>query len=385
VKLAVKGRKAVFCGDIGCYTLGNAQPLDMVDTCLCMGADVTIAQGIKRTEPDTLSFAFIGDSTFFASGITGVVNAVYNNTDIILVVLDNSTTAMTGHQPHPGTGIKMTQEIGTKISIENVLTALGVASVKTADPLNLTEAQQVVKEAAELKGVKAIIFRSPCINVTKASEPYIITDRCINCIRCIKELGCPAITTDNSKVKLTSRSASAARSARRSAPLELLKGTASLSKNILLCGVGGQGTVLASRLIASAAMEKGLNVRTAETIGMAQRGGCVVSHVRTGSEIHSPLIPTGSADVIIGFEPAEAVRNLSFLKPGGTVVVNNRAIKPVTSSLGGSAYIGAEMLDWLKANVKNLLVVDGDGICARLGSPKVLNTVLLAAAVKTAA
>ena len=104
VKQAMKGRKAVFCGDIGCYTLGNAMPLDMVDTCLCMGAGITMAQGFRHTHPDTACFAFVGDSTFFASGMTGVVNAVYNEADIILCVLDNSTTAMTGHQPHPGTG-----------------------------------------------------------------------------------------------------------------------------------------------------------------------------------------------------------------------------------------------------------------------------------------
>jgi indolepyruvate ferredoxin oxidoreductase alpha subunit len=107
VKTATRGKKAVYSGDIGCYTLGNAMPLDMVDNCLCMGADVTLAQGIKRINPEVQSFAFIGDSTFFASGLTGVVNAVYNNTDIILIVLDNSTTAMTGHQPHPGTGVTM--------------------------------------------------------------------------------------------------------------------------------------------------------------------------------------------------------------------------------------------------------------------------------------
>lgn len=118
VKQAMKGKKAVFSGDIGCYTLGNAAPLDMVDTCLCMGADVTIAQGLHRVEPDAVNFSFIGDSTFFASGITGVVNAVYNGTDIILIVLDNSTTAMTGHQPHPGTGVRMMGDVCEKISIE---------------------------------------------------------------------------------------------------------------------------------------------------------------------------------------------------------------------------------------------------------------------------
>ena len=100
VKKAMQGRKTIFCGDIGCYTLGNAMPLDMVDTCLCMGAGLNIAQGVEKIEPDTACFAFVGDSTFFASAITGVVNAVYNQANMTLVVLDNSTTAMTGHQPH---------------------------------------------------------------------------------------------------------------------------------------------------------------------------------------------------------------------------------------------------------------------------------------------
>ena len=153
--------------------------------------------------------------------------------------------------------------------------------------------------------------------------------------------------------------------------------------NCLLCGVGGQGTVLASRLIAYAAMNKGLTARTAETIGMAQRGGCVVSHVRAGESVESSLIPLGTADVIIGFEPGEAVRCLPYLKDGGTVIVNRKPVKPVTASLTGSDYSGLEMIDYLKKKVTNVIVVDGDAVCRECGSPKVLNTVLLAAAVKS--
>lgn len=156
-----------------------------------------------------------------------------------------------------------------------------------------------------------------------------------------------------------------------------------MTKNCLLCGVGGQGTVLASKLIAFAAMEKGEQVRTSETIGMSQRGGCVVSHVRTGDNIQSPMLPKGSADVIIAFEPAEAVRNLSYLKKGGVVIVNKKAVKPVTASLSGSDYDGREMLDYLTSAVKKLTVVDGDEICDKCGSPKVLNIALLAAAAKS--
>ncbi|MBR3749647.1 MAG: indolepyruvate ferredoxin oxidoreductase subunit alpha, partial [Firmicutes bacterium] len=110
VKKAMAGKKTIYCGDIGCYTLGNAQPLDMVDTCLCMGAGLGIAQGVFHTEPDTNCFAFVGDSTFFASAVPSVINALFNQVDFTLVVLDNSTTAMTGHQPHPGTGRTMMGE-----------------------------------------------------------------------------------------------------------------------------------------------------------------------------------------------------------------------------------------------------------------------------------
>ena len=201
VKQAMKGKKAVFSGDIGCYTLGNAMPLDMVDTCLCMGADVTMAQGLHRAEPDAVHFSFIGDSTFFASGITGGVNAVYNGTDIVLIVLDNSTTAMTGHQPHPGTGVTMMGDVAQKISIQKILEAIGV-SVTVADPLDLKSAISAVKDAAEQKGVRAIIFKSPCIAVTKPSGGYTVTDSCIGCKKCIKELGCPAVVLNSGKVEI---------------------------------------------------------------------------------------------------------------------------------------------------------------------------------------
>lgn len=155
--------------------------------------------------------------------------------------------------------------------------------------------------------------------------------------------------------------------------------------NILLCGVGGQGTVLASKLIAFAAMEKGLQVRTAETIGMAQRGGSVVSHVRIGEEIHSPLLPKGSADVIIAFEPAEAVRCISYLKKGGTVIVNKKAVRPVTASLQGTYLDSEDMLRYLQSQAGHVDVMDGEAICEACGSSKILNIVLLAAAAKSGA
>jgi len=153
-----------------------------------------------------------------------------------------------------------------------------------------------------------------------------------------------------------------------------------MNMNCILCGVGGQGTILASKLLSQAAMNRGLMVRTAETIGMAQRGGSVVSHVRIGEEIHSPLVPKGSADLIIGFEPAETVRCLPYLRDGGAVVVSMKAVMPVTESLGNGEYRADDMLDFLKKNVKTLIIVDGEKICAECGSAKVLNVALLGAA-----
>ena len=153
-----------------------------------------------------------------------------------------------------------------------------------------------------------------------------------------------------------------------------------MSTSTLLCGVGGQGTVLASRLIAFAAMRKGEKARTAETIGMSQRGGCVVSHVRTGEEVFSPLIPEGGADVIIGFEPNEAVRCIKYLKQGGIVAVSSKSVQPVTASLTGKSFDSAEMISFLQHHAAKVIVVDTDKVCAELGSTKVMNTILLGAA-----
>lgn len=205
VKTAMKGRKTVFCGDIGCYTLGNAMPLDVVDTCLCMGAGLGIAQGIGHMEPDTACFAFVGDSTFFASAITGVVNAVYNQANMTLIILDNSTTAMTGHQPHPGTGQTMMGEIVQKINIESVLRGIGLTVVETVNPLDYQASLKCVKQTADKPGVKAIIFKSPCIALTRPSGSMAVDSRkCTGCRKCIRELGCPALILSEGRVCIDS-------------------------------------------------------------------------------------------------------------------------------------------------------------------------------------
>ncbi|MGX8774117.1 MAG: indolepyruvate oxidoreductase subunit beta [Bacillota bacterium] len=156
-------------------------------------------------------------------------------------------------------------------------------------------------------------------------------------------------------------------------------------KSCLLCGVGGQGTVLASRIIAAAAMAKGLHAKTAETIGMAQRGGSVVSHVRIGEDIASPMIPWGTADVIIGFEPGEAAANIKYLREGGALILSSREVKPVTAALGQSGYEGGDCLEWLRNKGSLCVVIDPDEIIEACGSPKVLNVAMAGALAATGA
>ena len=152
-----------------------------------------------------------------------------------------------------------------------------------------------------------------------------------------------------------------------------------MNKDILICGVGGQGTVLASKIIAAAAMEEGSPVHSAETIGMAQRGGSVTSHVRIGGEAYSPLIPFGGADMLLAFEPGEAVRNLRYLKKGGIAVVNTSAVKPVTESLKETGYDGSEMTAYLKEKC-SCIFVNAEEVCRPFGSTKFFNIIMLGVA-----
>ncbi|MDR0308694.1 MAG: 4Fe-4S binding protein [Coriobacteriales bacterium] len=216
IKQALMGRKAVFSGDIGCYTLGNALPLDMVDTCLCMGAGFTIPQGMAWAEPDSLHLGFVGDSTFFASGLTGVVNAVASGVKLTLVVLDNSITAMTGGQTH----------VGQKLpgDIPSILRALGVPWVAEIDPFDQQAARDAVCEAVAQVGVSAIVFKSPCVTFCKstakgaglsgdASEnaraprkaPQFVSvnpENCRNCKLCLRKLGCPALVSGQTQMQI---------------------------------------------------------------------------------------------------------------------------------------------------------------------------------------
>jgi indolepyruvate ferredoxin oxidoreductase beta subunit len=149
--------------------------------------------------------------------------------------------------------------------------------------------------------------------------------------------------------------------------------------NIIIAGVGGQGIILASRALGAAALASGLPVLTAETIGMAQREGSVISHVRLGLKSVSPLIPPGTADVLLALEPAEACRNLTYLRTGGKALVSTAPVMPVMAALGNTPYPLADILAYLKTNVPGCHLLDASCLAARAGNPHSLNLVMLGA------
>jgi len=203
----VGGEKTNYPTDIGCYALGIAPPLNVGDLLICMGSGVSAAQGISRATGQP-TIAIIGDSTFFHAGLPGLVNAVYNDAKITLAVLDNSTTAMTGHQPHPGTGFRGMGTPAEKISIEQVAEGCGVKYVKVVNPFQIKEAGAILKEALQHSGPSVVIFRAPCTLLSVKEKrrkgirtlSYKILDKCTNCTACIKLLGCPALIVENGKV-----------------------------------------------------------------------------------------------------------------------------------------------------------------------------------------
>ena len=207
VSQAVQGMETVFPTDIGCYTLGFLPPLSMGDFLICMGSSVGTGCGFSQAT-DRKVVSFIGDSTFFHSGIPGLVNAVFNNHDLTLVILDNGTTAMTGHQPHPGVDMGALGMTGYgRVSIEAVVRALGVAHVTVIRPFKVKKSIEAIREALAHKGVSVVISQELCTLFAKSlkrqkGKPFAVSDRCKNHRDCIDRLGCPAFYLDGERVRI---------------------------------------------------------------------------------------------------------------------------------------------------------------------------------------
>jgi indolepyruvate ferredoxin oxidoreductase alpha subunit len=180
--------------DIGCYTLGIAPPLSAVDTCGCMGASIGVAHGVSRARTTERAVAVLGDSTFFHSGLSALASTVYNGGTAPLLILDNRTTAMTGHQGNPGTGLGARGEMGTVIPIEGVVRGLGVRKLWIVDPYNLKETELAVKAALAVDEPSVVICRRECVLLPGQKRPSLVVDeaRCNGCGLCLK-VGCPAI------------------------------------------------------------------------------------------------------------------------------------------------------------------------------------------------
>lgn len=199
---ALKQLKLTISGDIGCYTLSGLPPLETMDCCVCMGASIGAAHGMSKANPamSGSTVAVIGDSTFLHSGITGLLNMVYNNGTGTVVILDNSTTAMTGHQHHPGTGSTLMGAAAPAVDLESLVKALGVKRVRVVDPLDLEETLAAVREETMAGEPSVVISRCPCVLLKKVAKPAVqaAKDKCIGCRACLR-LGCPSISMKDKK------------------------------------------------------------------------------------------------------------------------------------------------------------------------------------------
>lgn len=185
--------KVTVNGDIGCYTLGAAAPLGAVDTVVCMGASIGMAHGFKlATKGVSNNVAVIGDSTFLHSGVTGLINAVYNQSGITLLILDNSTTGMTGHQDHPATGKTLKGEPAPQVDLAELCRACGVKKVDVIKADDLKKLEDTIKADMLSGEVSVIIAQDPCVMLDKSDKPLCVIEDCRSCGRCMK-IGCPAL------------------------------------------------------------------------------------------------------------------------------------------------------------------------------------------------
>ncbi len=199
--------KITVIGDIGCYTLGAVAPLNAVDAVICMGASVSGIHGFTKSQKgkaDNKTVAVIGDSTFMHSGITGLVNIAYNESNSTVIIVDNSITGMTGHQQNPTTGVNLKGDPCTKIDLETLCRSVGIKRVRVIDPYNLSECDSVIKEELEADEPSVIISRRPCalLKYVKHNKPLKVdSDKCVGCKACMK-IGCPAISIVHGKAQV---------------------------------------------------------------------------------------------------------------------------------------------------------------------------------------
>ena len=350
----LKKLDCIVAGDIGCYTLGALPPVAAMDSQLCMGASIGMGLGLRHALPPSEArrvVSVIGDSTFIHSGIPGLVEMVYNppSTGHVVLVLDNGTTAMTGLQEHPGTGRTLGREPTGRVVIEDLARSLGIQNVATVDPV--AEPQQLERALADALGhdeLTVIVVRRQCLLAAaresreakaKGDSPLPLAgdgervraaggasfspprphpgplpdgeraskgrgegDSPIFVASCHKNRDSPPLAGEGTCLPVQNPSC-------RAIPI-----------NVVIAGLGGQGVLTASDILAEAAVLAGFDVKKAEVHGMAQRGGSVAGDVRFGREVLSPMVPPGEADFLLVLAEDQVDNNRHRLRPGGVLV-----------------------------------------------------------------
>ena len=386
--------KLTVSGDIGCYTLGAGAPLSAIDTTICMGASIGVLHGMNAVRPETAknSVAVIGDSTFIHSGITGLINIVYNQTPSTVILLDNSITAMTGHQQNPATSLTLKNKPAPVLDLEAVCRAVGVKRVRTVDPFDLKGVEATLKEELAAEEPSVIIAKRPCIllKTVKKNKPFTVdAEKCIKCKMCMK-IGCPAIVMGEKAMTIDSSLCVGCGLCVQMCKPKAIGGgggggggggemTMNNVHNIMIVGVGGQGSLLASRIFGAIYQSKGLDVKVSEVHGMSQRGGSVVTYVRAGEKVYSPLVSVGEADLLIAFEELEALRWVHYLKKGGALAVNTQHIIPMPVITGAAKYPEG-IVEKITAMGVRCIAIDALALAAEAGNEKASNVALLGAA-----
>ncbi|MCE5302567.1 MAG: 2-oxoacid:acceptor oxidoreductase family protein [Planctomycetaceae bacterium] len=297
---ALKKLDCVVAGDIGCYTLGALPPFSAMDMQLCMGASIGMGLGLRHVLPEPEArrvVSVIGDSTFLHSGVTGLIEMVYNppSTGHVVVILDNSTTAMTGLQENPATGRTLGGEPAYQVSLENLVRSLGIENVVVCDPTADAESfEHRLRDALVQNALTVLIARRPCILAMAKKKSK-------------GERKAPSFATADKAAACKS-----AHDCGSNVPQRLI--------NVVIAGLGGQGVLKASDILADAVVLAGCDVKKAEVHGMSQRGGSVACDVRFGPKVFSPMTPDGEADYLVVLADEEIEHNRSRLRPGGALI-----------------------------------------------------------------
>lgn len=298
--------RCIVAGDIGCYTLGALPPYETIDSTLCMGASIGMGLGLRRVLPEAEArrvVSIIGDSTFVHGGITPLVEMTYNPppTGHVVIILDNETTAMTGQQDHPATGVTLGRAATHRLDLEALARAVGVRNVQVRDVKRDVEGfRQALVEALAGDEPTVFIARRTCLLKRKARPEALAPD--------------PSppgpLSTSRGEGEIHAWSGEGA--GERVPGAEVT--------NVVVVGLGGQGVIRASDILADVMFAAGLDVKKAEVHGMSQRGGVVTSDVRFGAEVLSPMVPAGEAHFVMLLDPAAEPWCAALLGPGGRIV-----------------------------------------------------------------